>query len=188
MSLSSFVTSSNFLISVLLWLCLHIESPPPQALPGRPLSTSYSSASFLLLPSPLRPGASCLNNSLWSRGYGSYCTMNNPHDYLITSPPSRPVDPNNNDSWVMLNQSGFVKLSNEKILQKLDTRISCELSVASEIRARHTPFHRKSDKGTLFLTNKRVCLDLGYEIFLGKVLTYSSGCLFACKTNSGAQV
>lgn len=83
--------------------------------------------------------------------------MDNPHDYLITSrPPSRPVDPDNADSWVMLNQGGFVKLGNERILQKLDSRISCDLSVPSELRARCTSFQRKSDKGTLFLTNKRV--------------------------------
>ncbi|KAK5987883.1 UPF0664 stress-induced protein C29B12.11c [Cladobotryum mycophilum] len=83
--------------------------------------------------------------------------MNNPHDYLIPSPsPSRPVDPDNADSWVMLNQSGFVKLGNERILLKLDSRISCELSVPQELRARCTPFQRKSDKGALFLTNKRI--------------------------------
>ncbi|KAL6866671.1 hypothetical protein J3F83DRAFT_740695 [Trichoderma novae-zelandiae] len=59
-------------------------------------------------------------------------------------------------NWVMLNQSGFVKLGNERVLWKLDGRISCELSVPSELRARCVPFHRKSDKGALFLTNKRV--------------------------------
>ncbi|PTB64619.1 hypothetical protein BBK36DRAFT_1164471 [Trichoderma citrinoviride] len=86
--------------------------------------------------------------------------MNNPHDYLISSatsaPPRRPIDPDNADSWVMLNQGGFVKLGNERILWKLDGRISCELSVPPELRARCVPFHRKSDKGALFLTNKRV--------------------------------
>ncbi|KAL6882799.1 hypothetical protein HDV57DRAFT_460028 [Trichoderma longibrachiatum] len=86
--------------------------------------------------------------------------MNNPHDYLISSPPSapprRPIDPDNADSWVMLNQGGFVKLNNERILWKLDGRISCELSVPPELKARCVPFHRKSDKGALFLTNKRV--------------------------------
>lgn len=56
----------------------------------------------------------------------------------------------------MLNQSGFVKLGNERILQKLESRISCELSVPAELKARCAQFHRKSDKGTLFLTNKRV--------------------------------
>lgn len=84
--------------------------------------------------------------------------MDNPHDYLITSrPPSRPIDPDNADSWVMLNQGGFVKLGNERILQKLESRISCDLSVPQELRARCESFQRKSDKGTLFLTNKRVC-------------------------------
>jgi hypothetical protein len=83
--------------------------------------------------------------------------MNNPHDYLIQSlATSRPIDPDNDNSWVMLNQSNFVKLGNERILQKLESRISCELSVPQEFRARCTPFQRKSDKGTLFLTNKRV--------------------------------
>ncbi|KND88192.1 UPF0664 stress-induced protein C29B12.11c [Tolypocladium ophioglossoides CBS 100239] len=84
--------------------------------------------------------------------------MDNPHDYLITGPaPSRrPVDPDNEDSWVMLNQSGFVKLGNERVLLKLDSRISCELSVPLELRPRCTSFQRKSDKGTLFLTNKRI--------------------------------
>ena len=92
--------------------------------------------------------------------------MNNPHDYLITSPITpRQVDPDTSDSWVMLSQGGFVKLGNERILMKLDSRISCDLSVPQEVRARCTPFHRKSDKGSLFLTNKRVrllavkCLD-----------------------------
>jgi WW domain-binding protein 2 len=56
----------------------------------------------------------------------------------------------------MLNEGGFVKLGNERILMKLDSRISCDLSVPQELRARCTPFHRKSDKGNLFLTNKRV--------------------------------
>lgn len=83
--------------------------------------------------------------------------MNNPHDYLIPSTiPSRPVDPDNADSWVMLNQGGFVKLGNERVLQKLESRISCDLSVPQEMRANCTPYNRKSDKGTLFLTNKRV--------------------------------
>ncbi|KAF4122812.1 WW-domain ligand protein [Geosmithia morbida] len=83
--------------------------------------------------------------------------MDNPHDYLITtSPRSRPVDPDNATSWVMLNQSGFVKLGNERILQKLDSRISCELSVPTELKTRCAQFHRKSDRGTLFLTNKRI--------------------------------
>ncbi|KAH7261270.1 uncharacterized protein BKA55DRAFT_536279 [Fusarium redolens] len=83
--------------------------------------------------------------------------MDNPHDYLITSrPPSRPVDPDNADSWVMLNQGGFVKLGNERILMKLESRISCDLSVPQELRARCASFQRKSDKGTLFLTNKRI--------------------------------
>lgn len=83
--------------------------------------------------------------------------MNNPHDYLISAPnPPRAVDPDNANSWVMLNQSGFVKLGNERILQKLESRISCELTVPLELRARCEPFQRKSDKGTLFLTNKRV--------------------------------
>jgi hypothetical protein len=92
-----------------------------------------------------------------SHGHGHGYIMNNPHDYLITAPaPSRPVDPDNANSWVMLNQSGFVKLGNERVLQKLDSRISCEVSVPSELRARCTAFHRKSDKGSLFLTNKRV--------------------------------
>ncbi len=86
--------------------------------------------------------------------------MDNPHDYLITgrAPSRRPVDPDNADSWVMLNQGGFVKLGNERVLLKLDSRISCELSVPQELRARCTAFQRKSDKGTLFLTNKRVGL------------------------------
>ncbi|CAM1506398.1 Fc.00g060390.m01.CDS01 [Cosmosporella sp. VM-42] len=83
--------------------------------------------------------------------------MDNPHDYLITSrPPSRPVDPDNADSWVMLNQGGFIKLGNERILQKLESRISCDLSVPQELRSRCASFQRKSDKGTLFLTNKRI--------------------------------
>lgn len=94
--------------------------------------------------------------------------MNNPHDYLITSrPPSRPVDPDNVDSWVMLNQSGFVKLGNERILQKLESRISCELSVPTELKGRCAAFQRKSDKGTLFLTNKRVGSVNLCIIFLG---------------------
>ncbi|KAF4966480.1 hypothetical protein FZEAL_10647 [Fusarium zealandicum] len=83
--------------------------------------------------------------------------MDNPHDYLITSrPPSRPVDPDNADSWVMLNHGGFVKLGNERILMKLDSRISCDLSVPQELRSRCASFQRKSDRGTLFLTNKRI--------------------------------
>lgn len=83
--------------------------------------------------------------------------MDNPHDYLITShTPPRPVDPNNVNSWVMLNESGFIKLGNERILQKLESRISCEIVVPQELRARCAAFYRKSDRGTLFLTNKRV--------------------------------
>ena len=83
--------------------------------------------------------------------------MNNPHDYLISSPAAvRSVNPDNVDSWVMLNQGGFVKLGNERVLLKLDSRISCDLSVPQALRATCGQFHRKSDKGTLFLTNKRV--------------------------------
>lgn len=83
--------------------------------------------------------------------------MNNPHDYLIPSPTlPRPSDSYNADSWVMLNQGGFVKLGNERVLMKLESRISCDLSVPQELRERCTQFHRKSDKGTLFLSNKRV--------------------------------
>jgi len=59
-------------------------------------------------------------------------------------------------NWVMLNQSGFVKLGNERVLLKLDSRISCELSVPSSLKGRCEAFHRKSDRGTLFLTNKRI--------------------------------
>ena len=83
--------------------------------------------------------------------------MDNPQAFLVTSPRfDRQTDPNNADSWVMLNQGGFVKLGNERILQKLESRISCDLSVPAELRSRCPAFHRKSDKGTLFLTNKRV--------------------------------
>ncbi|KAG6012942.1 hypothetical protein E4U43_007560 [Claviceps pusilla] len=84
--------------------------------------------------------------------------MDNPHDYLIACPssPRRPTNPDSLASWVMLNQGGFVKLGNERILLKLDSRISCELSVPQELRARCAPFQRKSDKGTLFLSNKRI--------------------------------
>ncbi|KAF4595821.1 UPF0664 stress-induced protein C29B12.11c [Ophiocordyceps camponoti-floridani] len=84
--------------------------------------------------------------------------MDNPHDYLITgrAPVRRPVDPDNFNSWVMLHQNGFIKLGNERVLQKLESRISCELSVPQQLRAGYTQFQRKSDKGTLFLTNKRI--------------------------------
>ena len=83
--------------------------------------------------------------------------MNHPHDYLISSlSSSQPINPNNVDSWVMLNEGGFVKLGNERILQKLESRISCELSVPAQLRSSCAGFQRKSDKGTLFLTNKRV--------------------------------
>lgn len=95
--------------------------------------------------------------------------MNNPHDYLITTtspPPPRPVDPDNHASWVMLNESGFVKLGDERVLQKLDSRISCELTVPAELKARCTSFTRKSDRGTLFLTNKRVSPVPAPQLFL----------------------
>ncbi|KAG5956009.1 hypothetical protein E4U57_002952 [Claviceps arundinis] len=84
--------------------------------------------------------------------------MDNPHDYLLarSSRSRRPTDPDSTASWVMLNQGGFVKLGNERILLKLDSRISCELSVPQELRARYAPFRCKSDKGTLFLSNKRI--------------------------------
>lgn len=59
-------------------------------------------------------------------------------------------------NWVMLHQNGFIKLGNERVLQKLESRISCELSVPQQLRAGYTQFQRKSDKGTLFLTNKRI--------------------------------
>lgn len=84
--------------------------------------------------------------------------MDNPHDYLIAARPPcrRRPDPDGSNSWVMLGQGGFVKLANERILIRLESRISCELSVPQELRPRCTAFQRKSDKGTLFLTNKRV--------------------------------
>lgn len=84
--------------------------------------------------------------------------MDNPRDYLIPPHTQRPVDPNNDNSWVMLSNGGFVKLGNERILLKLDSRISCDLSVPQELKNSFTAFHRKSDKGSLFLTNKRVSL------------------------------
>ncbi|QUC21393.1 uncharacterized protein UV8b_05636 [Ustilaginoidea virens] len=59
-------------------------------------------------------------------------------------------------NWVMLSEGGFVKLGNERILVKLDSRIACELSVPPEHKSRCTPFQCKSDKGALFLTNKRI--------------------------------
>ncbi|KAG6034142.1 hypothetical protein E4U41_006662 [Claviceps citrina] len=84
--------------------------------------------------------------------------MDNPHDYLIncTLHPRRPANSNSTASWVMLDQGGFVKLANERILLKLDSRISCELSVPQELKSQCPPFQRKSDKGTLFLSNKRI--------------------------------
>lgn len=113
--------------------------------------------------------------------------MDNPHDYLITSrPPSRPVDPDNADSWVMLNQGGFVKLGNERILMKLESRISCDLSVPQELRARCASFQRKSDKGTLFLTNKRVSLMMVPNIF--ECFTNLSDCIPSSKTHTGTKV
>jgi hypothetical protein len=121
-------------------------TPPRPRLSGQPCLDLYSSCSTFT--SFLGP---------WSHGIRSFLKMNNPHDYLITTPTlSRPVDPDNADSWVMLNQGGFVKLGNERILQKLESRISCDLSVPAELRPRCTAFQRKSDRGTLFLTNKRV--------------------------------
>ncbi|RKL13329.1 hypothetical protein BFJ68_g7318 [Fusarium oxysporum] len=69
-------------------------------------------------------------------------------------------------NWVMLNQGGFVKLGNERILMKLESRISCDLSVPQELRARCASFQRKSDKGTLFLTNKR------FESFSAPILKF----------------
>lgn len=91
--------------------------------------------------------------------------MNNPHDYLVSSHDERHIDPNNETSWVMLNQGGFVKLGNERVLLKLESRISCELSIPQELKASCSPFQRKSDKGTLFLTNKRVrfCISACFE-------------------------
>ena len=91
--------------------------------------------------------------------------MDNPQAFLVASPrANRHTDPNNADSWVMLNQGGFVKLGNERVLQKLESRISCDLSVPSELRSRCPAFHRKSDKGTLFLTNKRVSFNNSHWI------------------------
>lgn len=81
-------------------------------------------------------------------------------------------------NWVMLNnQGGFVKLGNERILLKLESRISCDLSVPSELKARCTPFHLKSDRGTLFLTNKRIVYlpakrDPKFESFCAEILKF----------------
>ncbi|TQV98107.1 WW-domain-binding protein [Cordyceps javanica] len=120
---------------------------PPLVHPRLAPSTASSTACFLDAP----------DTSSWSHGLRSWPVMDNPHDYLISSPaPTRQINPDNAHSWVMLNESGFVKLGNERILLKLDSRISCDLSVPQELRASGAQFHRKSDKGSLFLTNKRI--------------------------------
>ena len=170
MSLSSFVCPVIFrYIVTSIW---HLNTLPPLCLVSIVFASFHPDTTctlpHLAPPCPraylASPAWTCLVSTFtsspdpWSHGHGSFLKMNNPHDYLITTPtPSRPVDPDNADSWVMLNQGGFVKLGNERILQKLDSRISCDLSVPSELRTRCTAFHRKSDRGTLFLTNKRVC-------------------------------
>lgn len=88
----------------------------------------------------------------------------------------------------MLNQGGFVKLGNERVLQKLDSRISCDLSVPHEMRNSCTPFHRKSDKGTLFLTNKRVGLPYSLTTLPVHSLTRLPDCLPPRQTHARAQV
>lgn len=116
--------------------------------------------------------------------------MDNPHDYLISSPaPPRQVHPDNAHSWVMLNESGFVKLGNERILLRLDSRISCDLSVPQELRATGAQFHRKSDKGSLFLTNKRVCTILGRCNGTTQLSNCSlPDCLLARQSDTGAKI
>jgi WW domain-binding protein 2 len=67
-------------------------------------------------------------------------------------------DSDEETSWVMLNQEGeVVKLPNEKIFHKVRSRTGLELAAPKSLST-VTPFSRKSDSGTVYITNKRVRL------------------------------
>ncbi|KAK1463275.1 WW-domain ligand protein [Colletotrichum melonis] len=67
------------------------------------------------------------------------------------------LDSDHGDSWVMITQTGDINpLPHEHIRHRSNAKISLELSVPKALQQGRTPFARKSDNGTAYITTQRV--------------------------------
>ncbi|KAK2002348.1 WW-domain ligand protein [Colletotrichum falcatum] len=67
------------------------------------------------------------------------------------------LDSDHGDSWVMITQTGEINpLPHEHIRHRSNAKVSLELSVPKSLQQGRTPFNRKSDSGTAYITTQRV--------------------------------
>ncbi|KAF6830736.1 ww-domain ligand protein [Colletotrichum plurivorum] len=67
------------------------------------------------------------------------------------------LDSDHGDSWVMITQTGEINpLPHEHIRHRSNAKISLDLSVPKSLQQGRTPFTRKSDNGTVYITTQRV--------------------------------
>ncbi|OHE90388.1 WW-domain ligand protein [Colletotrichum orchidophilum] len=67
------------------------------------------------------------------------------------------LDSDHGDSWVMITQTGDINpLPHEHIRHRSNAKVSLELSVPKALQQGRTPFARKSDNGTAYITTQRV--------------------------------
>ncbi|KAK2013383.1 WW-domain ligand protein [Colletotrichum eremochloae] len=67
------------------------------------------------------------------------------------------LDSDHGDSWVMITQTGEINpLPHEHIRHRSNAKVSLELSVPKSLQQGRTPFTRKSDNGTAYITTQRV--------------------------------
>ncbi|KAJ0307806.1 hypothetical protein COL516b_003776 [Colletotrichum fioriniae] len=66
------------------------------------------------------------------------------------------LDSDHGDSWVMITQTGDINpLPHEHIRHRSNAKVSLELSVPKALQQGRTPFARKSDNGTAYITTQR---------------------------------
>ncbi|KAL0941917.1 ww-domain ligand protein [Colletotrichum truncatum] len=67
------------------------------------------------------------------------------------------LDSDHGDSWVMITQTGDINpLPHEHIRHRSNAKISLDLSVPKSLQQGRTPFSRRSDNGTVYITTQRV--------------------------------
>lgn len=67
------------------------------------------------------------------------------------------LDSDHGDSWVMITQTGEINpLPHEHIRHRSNARVGLELSVPKSLQQGRSPFTRKSDSGTVYITTQRV--------------------------------
>ncbi|KAK2049818.1 WW-domain ligand protein [Colletotrichum somersetense] len=67
------------------------------------------------------------------------------------------LDSDHGDSWVMITQTGEINpLPHEHIRHRSNAKVSLELSVPKSLQQGRTPFTRKSDNGTAYITTQRI--------------------------------